>query len=259
MRRPVAHLAAALAATAALALGGCGSLKHAARPAEITPDAAQLLSRLSLQNDALTTFKGTGTVRLNTGEGSRRTARVAWIGEAPDKLRLAVLNIGGLPATTMAADGNYFFMATQAPRKFYKTRTSDPSLDRLIGIHLKTREIIQILRGRVPMREFHRAEAAVDVRTGDMVLTLSDGRGRMLERIRFSGELPPPKSVEMFDASGTRVYSVQFSDHRELEGFNLPFQIDIASRDDRLALRIHRYWPHAATPPSTFVLTESEM
>lgn len=253
------HLKALLIAAAVILMVGCGSLKHTLAPAKMTPDTRELLRRLSLRNAALTTFKGMGTVRLSTKEGERRTARVAWIGEAPDKLRLSVLNIGGLPTTTMAADGNYFFMASHAPKKFFKTRASNPSLDKLIGIHLKTREILQILRGRVPMREFDHANAETDPQTNNVILTLSSRWGRILEKIVLSADGQPPETVEMFDSSGDLVYTLKLSDIREMDGFRVPFRIEIASNDDHLLLQIHRYWPHATAAPSAFVLTESEM
>ena len=253
------HLKAVLIAAAVILMAGCGSLKHTLAPAEMTPDTREPLMRLSLRNAALTTFKGMGTVRLSTKEGERRTARVAWIGEAPDKLRLSVLNIGGLPTTTMAADGNYFFMASHAPKKFFKTRASNPSLDKLIGIHLKTREILQILRGRVPMREFDLANAETDPQTKDVKLTLSSRWGRVLEKIVLSGDDQTPKAVEMFESSGNLVYALKLSDIREVDGLKVPFRIEIASNDGHLLLQIHKYWPHATAAPSSFMLTESEL
>ena len=254
------HLKALLIAAAVILMVGCGSLKHTLAPAEMTPDTRELLRRLSLRNAALTTFKGMGTVRLSTKEGERRTARVAWIGEAPDKLRLSVLNIGGLPTTTMAADGNYFFMASHAPKKFFKTRASNPSLDKLIGIHLKTREILQILRGRVPMREFDHANAETDPQTNrcnpDPVQPMGQDSGK---NCFVRGQARPPEAVEMFDSSGDLVYALKLSDIREMDGFKVPFRIEIASNDDHLLLQIQRYWPHATAAPSAFMLTESEM
>lgn len=259
MEKRIGHLKTILVAAAVIFMSGCAGLKHTLTPVETTPDTRRLLSQLTLRNAKLATFKGMGTVHLSTKEGNRRTARVAWIGEAPDKLRLSVLNIGGLPTATMAADGDYFFMASHAPKKFFKTRASNPSLNKLIGIHLKTREVIQILRGRVPIREFDYASTETDARTGDVILTLSSRWGRVLEKIYLSGDRETAKTVEMFNSSGVLVYELKLSNLRELDGFRVPFRIDIASKDDHLLLQIHRYWPHATAPPSTFMLIESEM
>ncbi|AQV01187.1 MULTISPECIES: DUF4292 domain-containing protein [Desulfococcus] len=248
-----------ITAAVMLLLGGCAGLGPAPKPTETTPYTRNMISRLSLQNAALTTFKGTGTVRLVSRDGEQRNARVAWIGEAPDKLRLSVLNIGGLPMTTMAADGKNFFMASHTPKKFFKTRASNPNLDKLIGIRLNVEEIIEFLRGRVPIRQFDHAAAETDAATDEIRLTLSGPRGRILEKIVLSEDTGSITSVEMYDARENWMYTADFSDHREMNGYKVPFQIDILSRGDRLRLRIQRYWRQASTEPSTFMLLESEM
>ena len=240
-------------------MSGCTGLRPAPTPGETTPDTQRLLSRLTLKNSGVSSFKGMGSVRLSTKDGSRRSARVAWIGEAPDKLRLSVLNIGGLPTTTMAADGRYFFMASHTPKKFFKTRSANPSLEKLIGIQLKTRDIIQILRGRVPIREFDHARTQTDPQASDVILILSSRWGRVLEKIYLSKDGENADAVEIFDSSGALVYSLKLSNLREIDGIRVPFRIEIASNDDHLLLQIHKYWPNAAAGPSAFVLDESEM
>jgi len=259
MGRPSGPLNGVLIVALVLVLGGCAGLGRGPKPAEMTPNTRQMISRLTLQNAALTSFKGTGTVRLIPKTGKRKSARVAWIGEAPDKLRLSVLNIGGLPITTMAADGVNFSMVSHAPKKFFKTRASNPNLDKLIGIDLKVREIIEFLRGRVPIRKFDHAIAEADATTGEICLTLSGSRGRILERIRISADAERITAVEMYDSAENWMYTANFSDHREMNGYRVPFQIDIASRGDRLRLSTQRYWSHALSGPSTFMLLESEM
>jgi outer membrane biogenesis lipoprotein LolB len=248
------------AALAVVLLSGCSLLKPTPAAVEMPAETRRLLSRLTLQNVALEQFKGLGTVRTTARDGAQQAMRVAWIAEAPDKLRLSVLNIGGLPTATMAADGEHFFLASHAPKKYYKIRATNPSLKKLIGIDLKAREIIAVLGGRVPIREFDNARLETDAATGRRVLVLSSRRGRVIEKIYLAEDPESARSVEMFDAAGRRMYTLKMSKIQPLEGgFRVPFHIDVTSGGDRLQLQVQRYWAHAAAAPSTFTLTESEM
>ncbi|WP_373501114.1 DUF4292 domain-containing protein [Desulfococcus sp.] len=253
------HRISILLASALMLLSGCAVQRDTLPAPEMAADTRALMDCLTLRNAELETFKGMGTVRFNPKTRNRRTARVAWIGKAPDKLRLSILNIGGMPTTTMAADGDYFFMASHAPKNFYKTRSQNPSLKKLIGMELKAREVIQILRGQVPLREFDQARAATDPRTGARTLILSSRRGRVLEKVYFESDNETPAVVEMFDPSGRIGYTLKFSNVRDVGGFSVPFRIDITGGEDRLLLKIERYWARAEAPPSTFMLVESEM
>lgn len=238
---------------------GCAFLRDAPKAPEIDTETRTLMDRLTLRNAELETFKGMGTVRFNPRTPNRRTARVAWIGKGPDKLRFSILSIGGMPTTTMAADGEYFFMASHAPKDFHKSRSANPSLKKLIGLDLTAREVIQFLKGQVPLRKYEMASTAAAPRTGARILILSDRRGRALQKVHFGPDNETPAKVEMFDASGRIVYTLQFSNIIDIGGFAVPFQIDIADREDRMLLEVERYWTQTEAPPSAFMLIESEM
>jgi hypothetical protein len=242
-----------------LLISGCTALRGTLPAPEMATDARELIARLTLRNQSLETFKGMGTVRLNANAKNRRTARVAWIGKAPDKLRLSVLNIGGMPTTTMAADGDYFFLASHAPKNFRKTRSSNPSLQKLIGMDLKAQEVIQILRGQVPIRDFDVAATAIDARTGGKTLILSSRWGKVLEKVYFEPGTETAAAAEMFDSSGRIAYTLKFSNVREVDGFHVPFRIDITGGGDHMLLKIDRYWAQTGVAPTAFMLIESEM
>jgi hypothetical protein len=248
------------ASVALILLAGCSILKPAPPP-DTPDDARRLIASITRQNNELDRFKGMGTAYMSRRDGGRQTARVAWIADTPDKLRLSVLDIAGLPLATMAADGEHFFMAAHAPKKkYFKTRAANPSLKKMIDVDVRAREIIAVLGGRVPMREWDHARVEADAGTGDPVLVLNSRRGRVVERIHLSGDLKTVRSVEMFDASGRRMYTWTFSRLQELEGgFSVPFDIDISDGEAHLRLKIRRFWPDAAAAPSTFSLSESEI
>lgn len=248
-----------LLAAGMMLISGCAALKPAPKPPEITAETRALMDRLSLRNAELETFKGMGTVRFNPNTRNRRTARVAWIGKAPDKLRFSILSIGGMPTTTMAADGEYFFMASHAPKDFHKSRSANPSLKKMIGMDLTAREVIQLLRGQVPIRPHEAASIAADPKTGARTLILFGRRGRVLQKVHFEPDNETPARVETFDPAGKIAYTLKFSNVLDVGGFAVPFQIDIASGDGRLLLNIERYWTQTEAPPSAFMLVESEM
>lgn len=237
----------------------CATLRTTPQTTEINAETRMLMERLTLRNVELKTFKGMGTVRFNPKTRHRRTARVAWIGKAPDKLRFSILSIGGMPTTTMAADGEYFFMASHAPKDFHKARSANPSLKKMIGMDLTAREVIQFLSGQVPLRQYEAASTVTIPKTGAKILILSGRRGRVLQKVYFKPDNETPAMVEMFDSSGKAAYTLKLSNVIDVGGFALPFQIDIADGEDRLLLNIERYWTQTEAPPSAFILVESEM
>ena len=131
------------------------------RPAGLSPEVREVLSLVENPNPGLNTFKGTGKVGLQ-GNGILQTARAAWIGNRPDRFRFGILDIPGRPVTAMATDGEFIYAVSHTRDRFYKARSTDPDLKRIIEIPVKIRSVIRMLTGGAPVRPFRAAEILDD-------------------------------------------------------------------------------------------------
>ncbi len=226
-------------------------------PPVISPEAQQRLSLLENHNRGLGTFKGMGSFRLENEEGLRN-ARAAWIGSDFRKLRIQVMDISGVPIISIAADGEYFCALSHRENRFYKTRASDPGLERAIGIPMKTREAIQILTGRVPVRGHDSAQIIRDEKNEGDILVLTSRWGRVLEKIFFDKDGKTVLHMEMYDSMGNFVYRAEFGKIQSAENYLLPFDLKVSAEDVHFHLQIERYWSDMPVSPAVFVLTDPE-
>ena len=98
--------------TAAFLFSSCAYLKPSKElefiPAEKAAEIRSLLSALQSKNDTLINFKGIGKIKVWKNGIIQVDQRVAWIGEKPVKLSIAVL-ISGYPAIKLATDGKWLY------------------------------------------------------------------------------------------------------------------------------------------------------
>jgi hypothetical protein len=77
-------------------------------PAAKTTEIRNLLSTLQTKNDTLKNFKGIGKIKVWQNGIIKVDQRLAWIGEKPVKLSIAVW-VSGYPAIKLATDGKWLY------------------------------------------------------------------------------------------------------------------------------------------------------
>ena len=246
---------------AAFFITNCAVFKPA-RELEITPaekgeTVRNLLSELKIQNNSLRNFKGIGNIRLRQKGHLLLDQRVAWIGEKPDKLSIAVL-ISGYPALKLAMDGKwlYYLEAAGQDTKFRKIAASDPSLEKLISIPISSSAVILLLAGQIPLPEFDRAELIEERVGAGYVLVLKDRWWGIRQKIYYNASLSGIHQVEVFHRSGDLKYRVEIESTQRINGFQVPLRFRLINPDGTdCQLDIDRYWANVDLPPDVFVLT----
>jgi outer membrane lipoprotein-sorting protein len=250
------------------------------RPTDpISLEAEKTISTLKNQNLELKTFKGVGNIKIRGGNKKDITARIAWVASAPDKIRIALTSVSGQPMISLAGDGHWFYLISHSSGDFYKKSASASFMRRLLGIPVKTEDMVDILAGRVPIHSYDSAILTdnrsqvysteghtVSTRNGGegpgqngYVLVLKKKWGDILEKIYFDEKKKNVHKVEMFDAAGTLAYRVEFDGFQTLNGYRVPSRL-IVSNNDGLGfhLDVDRYWTNMSVSPSVFVLTPPE-
>jgi hypothetical protein len=216
----------------------------------------QLLTRLAATNQSLHTFKGIGKLTLNR-YGDVRTARIAWAGSSPDKLRIEVLGTPGQVLARMATDGQWVYFDSRSRDDFIKKRATKGSLERFLALRIKLQDIHHLIAGRIPTCDYnHLGLKATD--SQQVVLTLKNRWLQCREKIYCQTGNGECEQIEVFDRAGELKYRVRFDGRKMIQGFNIPGRISLT--DDagvKIDIDIQSYYPNATVDPSIFTLSPS--
>ena len=226
-------------------------------PAEKAGMVRDLLSALKVQNNSLRNFKGIGNIRIRQNGHMLLDQRVAWIGENPAKLSIAVL-VSGYPAVKLATDGKwlYYLEIAGGDTKFRKMATSDPSLEKLISIPIPSSDVISFLAGRIPMSEFDQAILTAETTTPGYILILKERWWGVRQKIYYNPSLSEIRQVDVFYRSGSLKYRAVIENLQWIDGFQVPLRLRLLNPEGAdCQLDIDRYWANVDPSPDVFVLT----
>jgi hypothetical protein len=226
-------------------------------PAEKAGMVRDLLSALKVQNNSLRNFKGIGNIRIRQNGHMLLDQRVAWIGENPAKLSIAVL-VSGYPAVKLATDGKwlYYLEIAGEDTKFRKIPTSDPSLEKLISIPIPSSDVISFLAGRIPIPEFDQAILTVENATPGYILILKERWWGVRQKIYYNPSLSEIRQVDVFYRSGALKYRAVIENLQWINGFQVPLRLRLLNPEGAdCQLDIDRYWANVDPSPDVFVLT----
>jgi len=248
-------------------VAGCGSrgASLSRQPEDMQKSAAMAEARVALaslsnQNRQLTNFKGIGKIKLRHNEKIRLDETIAWVASETAKINIVVL-VSGHPVIKMASDGKWFYYyEAREGRPFYKKMpASDANLKRVTAIPIKTADIIDLLAGRVPLREHHSAALErPDSGTG-CVLVLKRRWWGVTEKIHLDETKSRVRQAEFYSRSGSLVYRARFDAMQTIDGYRVPALLSISNGDGiDLQLVINRYWADVDVTASMFVLNPPE-
>ena len=246
---------------------GCGSItaslpretpEQRADPAAI--EAQALVSALKNQNSQLKSFKGIGKIKIRQNGNLKFNERIVWIGSETAKLSIVIL-ISGLPAVKMTSDGEwfYYYEARQDQPLFEKVRATDSVLKRLISIPVKTSDIVNLLAGRVPLREHHSAYLQKQRDGSGFVLVLKKRWHGVVEKILFDEARSQVRQIEFYNRQGALMYFARFDEMQTVNEYQVPSRLIIANEEGAdFQLDVDRYWADVDVTASMFVLNPPE-
>ena len=245
----------------AIFISGCAVFKPAREleisPAEKVNQVRDLLSVLKTKNDSLKSFKGIGNIQIRQNGTLKLDQRLAWIGEKPVKLSIAVL-ISGYPAVKLATDGKwlYYLEVHGQDTTFRKFQDSDPNLKKLISIPISASDVITLLAGQIPMPEFDSAVLTEAESPPGHVLVLKEKWWGVRQKIYYNQNVSEVRRVDVFHRSGSLKYRAEIERVQSINGFQVPLQLRLLTHDGAdCQLNIDRYWVNVDLPPDVFVLS----
>lgn len=237
-------------------VSGCGTLT----PSQVvyapeSPEVTSILSNLGRVNADLLTFKGTGKIKLRKKD-SVQVVRTAWTGARPDKIRIVIQGITGFPVASMAADGNWFYLLSYSQDSFYKAEVHDPDLEKLVAIPVTVGDVILLVSGAVPIRQYRSSSLKQLPDDSGYVLSLTGERGADMEKIYLDMDRMRVHKIEMFTPKGQLAYRVDIRGETEVDGFRVPDMLVFGNDDGSgFQLDVDKFWPNAAVSPDMFVIT----
>lgn len=229
-------------------------------PAEKAIEVRNLLAAIQSKNDTLKNYKGIGKIKVWQNGIIRVDQRVAWIGEKPVKLSIAVL-ISGYPAIKLATDGKWlYYLETRGHHTdFKKIAASDPSLKNIISIPITSSDIVMLLAGGIPLPKFDAIDLIENESGNGYILVLKARWWGIREKIYFDESRSQVRQIDIFDRSGALKYRAEIENMRSVNGYQVPFRLKLSTgAGTDFLLDIDRYWANVELPASVFVLVPPE-
>jgi len=242
---------------------GCSSQSRRtadALDAAARAEAQALLATLSNQNKALKNFKGIGQIRVRQNGKLIIDERVLWIGSETAKLNIAVL-VSGQPVIKIASDGKwfYYYEVREGQPLYKKIPATDANLEQIISIPIQTSDLINLLAGRIPLREHHFAILEPQKSGNGHVLVLKRRWWGVTEKIYLDNSKLRVQQAEFYNRSGSLVYLARFDKMQHVEGYQVPAKLSIANGEGvDFQLVVDRYWADTDISSSMFVLEPPE-
>lgn len=218
-------------------------------------EAGMVLLTLSSQNEKLTSFKGIGKIKVRQ-KGAQWREKIAWVGSGTAKLSIVVL-VAGHPAIKMATDGTWFYYYEVREGKpiYKKIRATDATLQRIVSMPIKPSDIIQLLAGRTPLREYHSAILRRQDSGSGYVLTLKRRWWGIVEKIYLGENKLQVNQIELFNRTGSLLYRAHIDETQFINGYHVPSRLSISNDDEvGFQLEIQTYLADVPVSPSMFVL-----
>ena len=172
------------------------------------------------------------------------------------KLRIEIRTISGQPAASLANDGQWLYLHLHQEQRYHKRRSTGRNLETIFSIPVEFRDIVDLLAGRVPVRDHHRVSISTNPAQEGYILVLSRKWRGDIEKIYLDKEKARVDQIELLDHQGSVVYRVKFEARQRVGGFLIPTALIITNqKGDRLRIDMERFWPNAAVLPSMFVLS----
>ncbi len=224
-------------------------------PPDIPRDTAaeQLVAGLRSTNADLARFKCVAKIQMSGLGQPAKSFRAAIAGQLSSRLRIDMLAPFGGSAGTVSSDGRHLFLVMHPSREYIKKRFGSGSLQRIINIDVTVDDLLQLLVGRLPLRDEFTARLINDENNTNPHLVLVDRWGRIRQRVTVDDAMHPVASM-WFDNHQNLIYSLTVTGMQNIDGFVLPKRIELSGASgERVSVTLDRYEANARFDEGLFV------
>jgi len=211
-------------------------------------------------NQHIIASKGTGFARIETKTNTDKF-KIAWAAVFPNKIRITFL-MSGLPIETIIATGEqitFFSHTGEHSKASYNSK--DPDMENYIQVPIKMSEMILILLGRLPVKNFDNAYFSPSDSSLSSISLEQNWKG-VTQSLHFNnkGKIEGLKFMNLSGFNSSELlYEMMITQYKTYDFGDIPIKIEIKDMDNRkLILDITSFQANPPIKESVFRLTESE-
>ncbi|MBU1343316.1 MAG: DUF4292 domain-containing protein [Proteobacteria bacterium] len=205
-------------------------------------------------NQHILSSKGTGWAKLET-KTTVDKFRIAWAAAFPNKIRITFL-MSGLPIETIIATGEKitFFSHTGEHSK-YSYDSNDPNMEKFIKVPVKMSEMVSILLGRFPVKNFDDAYFSPQDPSSSTITLRRNFKG-VSQSVQFDSNKKIDR-LNAMDTAGKLLYEITIFKYKAYDSDDIPIKIEIKDMDNKkLTLDITSFQSNPVIKETVFQLTE---
>ncbi|MFO7666255.1 MAG: DUF4292 domain-containing protein [Desulfobacterales bacterium] len=224
----------------------------------LDPAIRHTIEILHSKNKYIKTFKGTGRVNYSLKDRESVSSNIAWVAGDDNKLLIILRGLLGEPLARIATDGEWLYLFSHVDNSYYKKRSANAGMESFISIPVKSKDIILLLSGRIPVAEFDSA-VIVEHDTGTAVIILKKRWLGIVEKIYLDESRQDALKVELFDLMGEIVYRASFEGENNVNEYRFPSRLLVSNdKGDYFTIDVEKCWTDIPVSPSIFVLNPPE-
>jgi len=236
-----------------LILQSCSSLRPDTKPT-LDKQALHRSKEAQSFNKHITAAKGTAWATLETGTKHEKF-KIAWGVVFPNKIRMTLL-VSANPVETIIATGEKITFISHTGRHSRNTyHSKDPDMEKYIHVPIKMSEMILILLGRFPVKDFDDAWFSPGDTSLSTTVLKQKWRGAK-QYIHFNDK----KNIDRLlleDYTGQLIYKAVIKAYKKFGSDNIPAKLEIQDINNRkLTLEITNFIANPTIKESLFQLTE---
>jgi len=236
-----------------LILQGCASLRPDTNPI-LDKQALHLSKQAESFNEHITACKGTAWATHETGTKHEKF-KIAWAVVFPNKIRITFL-ISANPIETIIATGEKItFISHTGQHSRHSYRSKNPDMEKYIHVPIKMSEMILILLGRFPVKDFDDAYFAPwDPSLSTIVLKQ---KWKDTKQYLHYNDKKNIDAIWLKDYTGQLVYKTIIKASKKYDSDNIPAKLEIQDNSkQKLILEITNFIANPPIKESIFELTE---
>lgn len=236
---------------------GCALFTGGPRERVFDSDATRVrYDQLRAVNADLSTLRGVGSILFRHPGQAAVSERVAFTLQPPNRVRIAIRAVTGLPLVTLAADGEWIYLIDHRENRYHKKRFQSDALESVVGLSIGPGDLIDLLCGRLPAIDFDQAEGGFGVMGSENRIILKKRWSRTVYRVDHAGS--PAfmlTGVERLGRDGGLKWRAKLSEHRRLDAYHIPAHVRLEGGNGTvLSLSMDRETADLPVDPALFRL-----
>ncbi len=240
-------------AVLSLFISGCMPLRPTTDPL-MDKKAFSLSNEVRSFNRQIKASRGKGWAKLETPDKTDRY-RMAWAAVYPDKIRITFL-LSGNPIETVISTGEKIsFISHTGKHDLYSDNSKDPDMKDYLEVPVKISELISILLGHIPLKDYDDAYFSPSDSSLSTIITHQKQKDGA-QHLNISGN-GKTNRIQSLDNFGKPLYEIHVLEYKQYEPNDIPVKLQITDKESRrLTLDITDFEANPLIKDTVFQLTE---